>query len=281
MNKKRIGDMVFWVSLVAVVIVVLALCVSSLSTKWDRDRRVSCVGNLTHINLGIKMYAADHGNVYPQKLVDLGRYLTYTPKLFVCPASGNRPGDFETVDQWTEYQYVSGLHESLPSDTVVACCPPQNHDGDGGNILFRDGHIEWFNSTKHCRKEEESFEDVMGKARDQRRSPPEQQDAVPSSKDSPTQHLEKVQLLQLSPSQAAKILTACVSKHHLQAQNVMLISADRVRCFPDSTDTNLLNRVAEAASMEFAEYGWSCEVTQHRGRDGRQGILHLEAFKKE
>ena len=31
----------------------------------------------------------------------------------------------------------------MPADAIVLCEPPANHNGDGGNVLFGDGHAEW------------------------------------------------------------------------------------------------------------------------------------------
>ena len=107
------------------------------------------------------MYAGEHGEIYPERLTDIGKYLGFQPALFRCFGSGNEPGKFDTVDEWTDYVYVPGLPESVHPSTVLMYCPAKNHKDDGGNVLFADGHVEWFNAKGNA-SGEPSFEDVIG-----------------------------------------------------------------------------------------------------------------------
>lgn len=165
MSEKRVRSALLWASVVIVAVVVL--CPAAISTSRERARRITCSGNLGSTGLGFKMYAGDHDNAYPDRLVDAGRYVANLPELFVCPSSGNETGSFETVDEWTDYVYISGLGETSSPDTVLMYCPAKNHHGDGGNLLFQDGHVEWFNSEKHCGEDETSFEDMIRTIREQ------------------------------------------------------------------------------------------------------------------
>jgi prepilin-type processing-associated H-X9-DG protein len=160
MKKKRIASVALWVSL-AVIVSAVALCYSVDSAR-ERARRVSCCSNLKFACFALHMYAADHGEIYPERLAEIGKYLAFQPALFRCFGSGNEPGTFETVDEWTDYVYVPGLPESVLPDTVIMYCPAKNHKGEGGNVLFGDGHVEWFNTQNHCGEDETSFEDVIG-----------------------------------------------------------------------------------------------------------------------
>jgi len=118
---------------------------------------------MKQIGLGLKMYAGDHRERYPEKLADTGRYLAYKSQMFACPGSGNRAGDIKTVDEWTDYVYLSGLSESVPPDTILMYCPPKNHEWEFGNILFADGHVEAFESvaSKGYSDKVSSFEDII------------------------------------------------------------------------------------------------------------------------
>lgn len=148
--------------------VALVIFLPALVCPRERAPRISCANNLKQIGLGIKMYAGDHGKAFPAMLVDTRRYLADQPRLFICPQSGNRPGPIETVDEWTDYVYLSGLTSTSAQDKVIVFCSSKNHDWDGGNILFRDGHVEWFNSDGKTRGEP-SFEDMIRAIRQQRK----------------------------------------------------------------------------------------------------------------
>jgi prepilin-type processing-associated H-X9-DG protein len=119
------------------------------------------------IGLAIKIYADDHGKVFPDNLVQVRRYVHHSVGLFTCPTSGNEPGPFETVDKWTDYVYLQGLTESSAEDAILAYCPAKNHDGEGGNILFADGHVEWFDSEEYD-DDGLSFDKVIAKAGEER-----------------------------------------------------------------------------------------------------------------
>lgn len=136
---------------------------------------VSCQVNLKHIGYGLRMYAREHRDRFPPKLGTLGKYVSYQSSLFVCPSeiigigSGNEPGSFETVDEWTDYSYlrISKSYKRIPPDTVLVYCDPKNHRGIGANVLIVGGQVHWFNTKKHCGEGEISFEEVIGKAREQ------------------------------------------------------------------------------------------------------------------
>ena len=162
MNKKRMTSIVAWFALLVIVAVLVSFGSCAISTSRERAWRISCAGNLKNVGLGLKMWAGDHGEIYPERLADIGKYLGFQPALFRCFGSGNKPESFETADKWTDYIYVSGLPESVHPSTVLMYCPAQNHKGDGGNVLFADGHVSWFNTQKHCGEGQTSFEDVIG-----------------------------------------------------------------------------------------------------------------------
>ena len=162
MKKKRIGSIVSW-SALAVIVSAVALC-HSVDSARERARRVSCCSNLKFASVALHMYAADHHETYPGKLAEIGKYWADQPSIFACPSTRNKPGSFDTADEWTDYVYVPGLPESVPPDTVIMYCPAKNHKGEGGNVLFTDGHAEWFNSERTEWDEEvyPSLDDVIG-----------------------------------------------------------------------------------------------------------------------
>jgi len=166
MSKRRTGASGFGFVLAAILGVVIALCPAAISTSRERSRRIACCGNLKQVGLGLKMYAGDHGDMYPDKIEECSRYLGHQAPLLICPSSGSElvsPRILDNVGAWMDYTYVSGLPESVSPETVIAYCPAKNHKGDGGNVLFADGHVSWFNSEIAERDGiESSLEDVIG-----------------------------------------------------------------------------------------------------------------------
>lgn len=149
--------------------VVLSLLLPAILSARERSVRISCANNLKCVGFGIKMYAGDHENAYPDRLSKISRYLAHQSVLFCCPSSGNESGTFETVDEWTDYAYISGLNETNAPSEILMYCHPKNHEGKGANILFLDGHVEWFRSEGKTGGGEPSFEDMMRTAGERRK----------------------------------------------------------------------------------------------------------------
>jgi prepilin-type processing-associated H-X9-DG protein len=123
---------------------------SSIDEAKRRPTRLICANNLHQIGRAAELYESDHTNKMQsfQALKDTnGVFYINQPKLFICPHSGNKPGELSNVDKWTDYKVISGLTTASPPEAVVAFCPPQNHGGKGGNILYNDGSVIWANAT--------------------------------------------------------------------------------------------------------------------------------------
>lgn len=116
------------------------------------SNRVPCASNLRQIGQAIMLYARDHDRAYPPTLDLLVTDLH--PSCFVCPYSNDRAATGPTTKAiaakitgqgYCSYLYFgAGLTMSSPSDIIVACDHPDNHKDAGINVLFADGHVEWF-----------------------------------------------------------------------------------------------------------------------------------------
>ena len=116
----------------------------STGAPRERARRTACMSNLKQIGLGLRMYSSDHNELFPASLAELAPYVgSNSVSLFLCPSAGHRSGAMHDVDSWTDYTCVPGLSETNAPDTVIAMCSPDHHHGDGANVLFVDGHVEW------------------------------------------------------------------------------------------------------------------------------------------
>ena len=119
-----------------------------MATIRRRPRRPSCGSNLKQLGLGIMMWRSDHTNAFPRDWAEISRYIAHQPKLLVCPSSGHQPGDIATASQWSDFSLVTNPAPLFPSEAVLACCSPENHQGEGACVLFLDGHVEWLNSQE-------------------------------------------------------------------------------------------------------------------------------------
>ncbi len=59
--------------------------------------------------------------------------------IFICPETGHSPGVLTNVDQWTDYIYVPELPDAGRQDVAVLICPPENHGGAYGHVLWGGG----------------------------------------------------------------------------------------------------------------------------------------------
>lgn len=121
-----------------------------------RANRVKCASNLRQIGQGIALYLNDHPGPHPDSFAPLIESADINPEVFICPSSnedratGNNLqevlAEFQRPGHLSYVYTAAGLPQNLPSDTVIACEPPNNHEGDGGHVLFADGHVEWFDA---------------------------------------------------------------------------------------------------------------------------------------
>ena len=115
--------------------------------------RVPCASNLRQIGQAVFLYAEDHNGLCPAKLDDLITATDLSPTVFVCPDSHDRPADPKRplAAQFAQpghcsYRYLTpGVRlADLSDDAPMATEDPANHDNEGANVLFGDGHVEWF-----------------------------------------------------------------------------------------------------------------------------------------
>ncbi|HPF38493.1 MAG TPA: hypothetical protein P5081_14395 [Phycisphaerae bacterium] len=92
-----------------------------------------CAGNLRGIGQAMYIYAMDEPDgMFPddlQKVVDANNA---SHKQFICPEApaGRRC-----------YFYAPGASLKSDPDVVLMYEDPRNHNGEGGNVLFQDGHV--------------------------------------------------------------------------------------------------------------------------------------------
>jgi prepilin-type processing-associated H-X9-DG protein len=135
-----------------------ALMVSVLLPALNRARetanRVKCASNLRIIGQAMLLYSNDHKGQYPPDLGTLLRTQEITIDVFVCPSGDNqvppqvRNGGIDQMVQWVnangDYVYLgAGKNNQSPADEPLVYEKPHDHGGDGMNLLYGDGHVEF------------------------------------------------------------------------------------------------------------------------------------------
>jgi prepilin-type processing-associated H-X9-DG protein len=135
-----------------------ALTVSILLPSLNRARetanRVKCASNMRQIGQAILLYSNDNRGKYPDDAGTLIKTEDITIDVFTCPSGDveppadvlNGPVDIKVawVNGSSPYTYVGkGLNNAAGADVLVLYERETDHDGDGMNMLFGDGHVEW------------------------------------------------------------------------------------------------------------------------------------------
>ena len=137
-------------AVMAVAAAVVAAGLHLAEAAWIKS---ACQSNLVQVGRAVVIYAEAHGGRYPDTLGDMLTTTDISPAAFVCPASADVPAigpttravaDNLTAGGHVSYVYVGrGLTtRTVTPSTVIAYEPLANH-GDGGNVLYGDGHAEW------------------------------------------------------------------------------------------------------------------------------------------
>lgn len=135
------------------VLLLLMLLRPHTSGSSETANRIKCASNLRQIGQAIMLYAQGKDERYPQRLDQLITASDLSPKVCVCPSSNDEEARGASMqEQLAEFakpgrcSYIytgSRLNSSSPANAVLAYEPLKNHEDNGINILFNDGHVEW------------------------------------------------------------------------------------------------------------------------------------------
>ena len=128
-----------------------SILLPSLNRARETANRVKCASNLRQIGEGILLYSNENKGSYPPDLGTLIKTEDITAASFVCPDTNNTPPPNMTPDDaanWvnnnSDYIYIGANLKQGANPALVVCYEKDgNHGGDGINMLFADGHVEF------------------------------------------------------------------------------------------------------------------------------------------
>lgn len=146
-------------AILAVIVLGIVVMLPRLGGSSKQAERVMCAANLRSVGQALQMYATAHGGRYPDTLEAL-----YTsgdvpdPRVLTCPVGGVPFAPGATTQAvvanlaaggHVSYVYIgAGLTVKAHGDTVLMYEHATNHKGDGGNVLFADGHVTWMQASE-------------------------------------------------------------------------------------------------------------------------------------
>jgi prepilin-type processing-associated H-X9-DG protein len=157
-RQRRLPRLLTWgVVGVGGFMLLVSILLPNLCGSRETANRAKCASNLHQIGLAILLYQQDHGGAYPDTLGRLAETEQIGAAVFVCPSGNdaaspsNQPAELAAdVDAGPDQHHCSYLYlgRGLTAKTATATTPivfdaPEDHNDDGVNVLYGDGHVDW------------------------------------------------------------------------------------------------------------------------------------------
>ncbi len=141
-GRRRTSLLTLWLMGIGLAIPLILLLVPTSGTvpRWKAMRAV-CASHLRTIGQAAMVYANDNDGDFPpalQMLIDNG---SCEARHLLSPLSRH-------VEPACDYSYVTGLTKRDPANWIIAFADPAYRDGDGANVLYLDGHVEYVKEPK-------------------------------------------------------------------------------------------------------------------------------------
>lgn len=162
-RRWSMSRLLLWaVAIIVIGGMLISVMLPSLCKAREPANRVKCSANLRQIGLAISQYAEENGGHFPPSLAVLLKHADISLECLVCPSSNDERLSLTTTDEaladlaaaeqnapghkhGLSYVYVGGgwNAKTVPATAVLAYEPLENHNGQGANVLYGDGHVDW------------------------------------------------------------------------------------------------------------------------------------------
>ena len=140
---------------------IAAVMFPSLSRARETANRVKCASQMRSLGQAMLLYANENRGVFPPNLEALILTQDITGEIFICPSSTHTPAPGASVLEVAEnlsagphlsYVYLGdGLTVRTDAEAIVMYELLSNHGGDGINVLYADGHVEFHSAQEAAR----------------------------------------------------------------------------------------------------------------------------------
>jgi prepilin-type processing-associated H-X9-DG protein len=128
----------------AIVPLMISIMLPALSRARELSKRTVCAANMRGIGQALLIYAQDDG-MFPEKGADWQARLVNAgivmPTQFLCPSDTRVSGSL--------FYYVPGYGDDSDPAQIILYEDPTIHGGEGGNILYQDGHVAFVKSPQY------------------------------------------------------------------------------------------------------------------------------------
>ena len=148
-GRATAGLVLGYIGIVLHLLILPAMLLPAIAEARNRARRVKCLSNLSQIGKGCYMYSTEHEESFPPDLKTMAEQTGYYPELFVCPTTGKTPGEFSSLDEWSDYILVPNRSMGDSPNAVLAFSRPDCYPDKGGNVLTVDGAVYWHDIAEY------------------------------------------------------------------------------------------------------------------------------------
>lgn len=146
---------------VATTAMALSILLPSLSRARELAKRAVCASNLRGIGIACQIYANDNAERFPADLAVLVEQNTLTTEQFICPSSGGYAPNVEALRgeglARLGLTYIAGQTSASDGRNVLVFESLANHNGEGGNVLFVDSHVEFLKPPVYGERIRETY----------------------------------------------------------------------------------------------------------------------------